>query len=318
MKYEFHSNFSDHITAFISQKNGLGFPYIDSSRILSLFDKFCCDNFSQQKILSKEICLAWAIKRDTESNNTFRNRLMPIREFARYLNRIGVDAYVLNQNFAKKDPKYVPHIYSIDELHRIFHALDTMQPVKNKPIRHFVYPTLIRMLYCCGLRPGEAIKLQTQNINLQTGRIDIIESKCHKSRVVMMSDSILSACREYDAFVSKILPNRDIFFPNSEGNIYSRKGIHKTFHKILDEAKIQSRSGLRPRLYDFRHTYATHRLYQWMREGKDLNAMLPYLSAYMGHAQLSDTYYYIHLVPGIFENISGFDGFNTLDFMPEV
>lgn len=35
--------------------------------------------------------------------------------------------------------------------------------------------------------------------------------------------------------------------------------------------------------------------------GKDVTAMLPYLSAYMGHAQLSDTYYYIHLVPGLFE-----------------
>ena len=67
-----------------------------------------------------------------------------------------------------------------------------------------------------------------------------------------------------------------------------------------------------------RLAFATHRLYRWMREGKDLNAMLPYLSAYMGHAQLSDTYYYIHLVPGLLEEMSGFAFSSAETFLPEV
>ena len=72
------------------------------------------------------------------------------------------------------------------------------------------------------------------------------------------------------------------------------------------------------RSYFIRHTFCTHRLYEWMREGKDLNAMLPYLSAYMGHAQLSDTYYYIHLVPGQFEALSGLDFTHYENLLPEV
>lgn len=63
---------------------------------------------------------------------------------------------------------------------------------------------------------------------------------------------------------------------------------------------------------------ATHRLYHWMCEGKDLNAMLPYLSAYMGHAQLSDTYYYIHLVPGLMEEMSDFAFSSAEVLLPEV
>ena len=86
----------------------------------------------------------------------------------------------------------------------------------------------------------------------------------------------------------------------------------------LRKAGIDGTGRRSPRLYDFRHTFATHRLYHWMREGKDLNAMLPYLSAYMGHAQLSDTYYYIHLVPGLLEEMSGLAFSSAEAILPEV
>lgn len=89
-------------------------------------------------------------------------------------------------------------------------------------------------------------------------------------------------------------------------------------NQVLKKAGVTGTGQRSPRLYDFRHTFATHRLYHWMREGKDLNAMLPYLSAYMGHAQLSDTYYYIHLVPGLLEEMSGFAFSSAEAFLPEV
>ena len=92
----------------------------------------------------------------------------------------------------------------------------------------------------------------------------------------------------------------------------------KTFRQVLLRAVIGGTGRRLPRLYDFRHTFATHRLYRWMCEGKDLNAMLPYLSAYMGHAELSDTHYYIHLIPGLLEEMSGFDFSAAEALLPEV
>lgn len=100
--------------------------------------------------------------------------------------------------------------------------------------------------------------------------------------------------------------------------IYTKEWLNKTMRLTLKKAGIQSYGKQNPRPYDFRHTFATHRLYLWMREGKDLNAMLPYLSAYMGHAQLSDTYYYIHLVPGLFEEMTGFNDSTSNNLIPEV
>ncbi len=100
--------------------------------------------------------------------------------------------------------------------------------------------------------------------------------------------------------------------------MYGKVGLDKTFRLVKKKAGIATSGEHSPRLYDFRHTFATHRLYRWMKEGKDITAMLPYLSAYMGHAQLSDTHYYIHLVPGLFEKMAGFDYSISEKLLPEV
>lgn len=106
MNYTFESLFAQRLYEFIQQKNAVGFPYAESTRLLSEFDRFCLEQFPNEETLTKEICLAWAIRRDTEGNNTFRNRLMPVREFARYLNRCGEPTFVLHPNFAKKGPRH--------------------------------------------------------------------------------------------------------------------------------------------------------------------------------------------------------------------
>ena len=318
MMHTFESLFAERLRGFVQQKNAVGFPYHEPSRLLLDFDQFCLDRFPSETVLTKEICLAWAVRKDTEGNNTFRIRLMPVREFARYLNRCGELAFVLTPNFAKKGPRHIPHIYSEEEITMLWDIFDHLRPRKGYPIRHFVFPTLIRLLYCCGLRPCEARKLRVADVDLEKGRLDIVESKGHKSRIVMMADDVTEICQRYNETVSKIMPGRELFFPDSNGNIYGKVGLEKAFRIAKAKAGIGTSGEHSPRLYDFRHTFATHRLYQWMHEGKDVTAMLPYLSAYMGHAQLSDTYYYIHLVPGLFETMAGFDYSASEHLLPEV
>lgn len=318
MVYTFKSRFADRIEAFIAQKNALGFGYLESSRLLRDFDHFCLTHFPDENSLTEEVCFAWATKKDTECNNTFRNRMMPVREFARYLNRNGESAYILPPDIARKDTPYVPYIYTEAEILAIWNVLDHLKPRGGFPVRHFVIPAMVKLLYCCGLRPAEARRLRMNDVDLDNGQLNIMESKQHKSRIVMMADDVtelLSAC---NAVVSSVMPEREPFFPNSEGSFYGKRGLEKTFRQILKKAGIDGAGRRSPRLYDFRHTFATHRLYRWMCEGKDLNAMLPYLSAYMGHAQLSDTYYYIHLVPGLLEEMSGFAFSSAEVLLPEV
>lgn len=318
MSYEFYSGFAERLKQFIAQKKSLGYSYEESCRILNKFDIFCSENFPDKRILSKDICLSWAVRKENECRNSFRNRIFPIREFARYLNCIGEEAYIIPANLTPKGKANAPHIYTEDEITAIWNVIDNLPYKRNFPVRHLVIPALVKLLYCCGLRPPEARKLLRKDVDLGKGRIDIIESKAHKSRIVMMADDVAEMLRNYDSAVSAVMPDRKQFFPDSHDRIYTKVWLDKTFRITLKKANIQFSGKQNPRPYDFRHTFATHRLYQWMKEGKDLDAMIPYLSAYMGHAQISDTYYYIHLVPGIFEKMSGFDDSASESLIPEV
>ena len=318
MIYTFKSRFATRIQEFIAQKNALGFGYLESSRLLRDFDRFCLTYFPDADSLTENLCLAWATKKDTEGNNTFRNRMMPVREFARYLNRNGETAYVLPPDIARKDTPYAPYIYTEAEILAIWDVLDHLIPRSGFPVRQFVIPAMVKLLYCCGLRPAEARRLRVGDVDMDKGRLNIMESKQHRSRIVMMTDDVAEMLSDCNTAVSAVMPDREPFFPNSEGGSYGKRGLEKTFRQSLMKAGIDGTGRRSPRLYDFRHTFATHRLYHWMREGKDLNAMLPYLSAYMGHAQLSDTYYYIHLVPGLMEEMSDFAFSSAEVLLPEV
>lgn len=149
MMYTFKSCFASQIEDFIAQKNALGFGYLESSRLLRDFDRFCLTHFPEENTLTKELCLAWATKKDTEGNNTFRNRMMPVREFARYLNRNGEAAYILPPDIARKDAPYAPYIYTEAEILAIWDVFDHLKPRGGFPVRQFVIPAMISgMLFC--------------------------------------------------------------------------------------------------------------------------------------------------------------------------
>lgn len=57
---------------------------------------------------------------------------------------------------------------------------------------------------------------------------------------------------------------------------------------------------------------------RWMREGRDIDAMLPFLSAYMGHARYEDTLYYVHMVPDFYERVGTVDRTAWEKLLPEV
>ena len=288
---EFTSGFAGKIQAFILQKNALGYPYVSGAHHLWHFDKMCRNQFPAENQLTQAVCMAWAVRKDGEGNG-FHGRLSAVREFARYLNRTGETAYVLPPDFARRGSRRVPHIYTEAEIAAIWQAADAIpQKRVDSAVRRVVIPTFLRLIYCCGLRPAEARKLRVENVDLERGRLYIVESKGHKDRYVWMADDMAELCRNYNAQMEGVMPKRTIFFPTPKDKWYSKTWLLEMFSDVRADASIVQAGEHPPRIYDFRHTFATHRLYQWMHEGKDISAMLPYLSAYMGHAHISDTYY---------------------------
>jgi len=316
--HSFQSGFKDKLNAFVGQKQSLGFPFEGSITLLRKFDKMCYEHFPVQSLLTKEICFAFAVKRPTESGNSFRNRISPIREFAKFLITRGEEAYVIPTNLVKKSPRHMPYIYSKDDIVAIWKECDNLEPIAHMPARHITIPAIVRTLYCCGLRPIEATRLTLDDVDLTQGKLYIQESKSRKDRIVMMPDDLAAYLKIYDDKTKSIFPNRKWFFVDWSGDFCKTRWINAVFLPMRRKLGLVGIGGKMPRLYDFRHTFATHRLYMWMRDGVDLEAMLPYLSAYMGHAQLSDTYYYIHLIPEQYKIIAGFDFSRYEELLPDI
>lgn len=306
------------IEKFLEQKRALGYQYNRNQAFLIDFDIFCQSQFPAKENLDRELCLEWAIVRKSESVNSFNRRISVIRELARYIISVGGEAFIIPKAITKRKSKYIPHIFTGSELVAIFDSADNYDYNPYYPTRHLVLSTIFRLLYCCGLRPGEALRLRCSDIDLVTGRIFIAESKVHKERVVMMSDNMLDIMAVYDWEMQKILPNRKMFFPKADGNPYGLLWLEVNFHACWNKVGLGKVSGNQPRPYDFRHTFATHCLYRWLKEGKNIDALLPYLSAYMGHERFEDTAYYIHLVPEFFPTMGSMNVEKFSSLIPEV
>lgn len=319
MRYPLKSSFAEQIRSFVDYKNSLGFPYDESCRILLKFDNFCAERFPEKDSLDRELALAWLEKRDTENTAGHRNRIMVIREFAKYLQAIGAEAYMIPISMTSKGPRYVPHIFSETEIKAFFRSADHFPLHEKSPARHLVIPVFFRLLYCCGLRPVEARLLKRENVDLIRGAVYIVESKGHKDRVVAVADDLLQVMRNYYALISEIHPDSDYFFPRYDGDgPYTKLWTEEMFWRCFHMAGITEFEGPKPRVYDFRHTFATECICRWMRESRDIDAMLPFLSAYMGHVRFEDTLYYVHMVPDFYERVGTIDRTTWEKLLPEV
>jgi integrase/recombinase XerD len=294
-------NFKLYIEGLIEQKRSIGYPYDTSAQILKTFSIFCMDHYSDETMLTKGMAMHWAERRQGEPVNGLMRRITPIRQLAKYMNRLGINAYVIPPGIPGKRTIYVPHIFTDQELQAFFAEIDRCTVNPWLPARHLVIPVFFRVLYCCGLRSSEARLLKVEDVDLEIGKLMIRQSKGGKDRNVMLSEEVLDLCRIYHSKVSRIFPDRIAFFPNQCGKHYGESTIDYWFHLFWDKTGLaNSSSGNLPRVHDFRHVFAVKRLNLWVQEGKDLNAYLPYLSMYLGHAHLTETDYYLHFVPEFF------------------
>ncbi len=301
MKESISGHFKPYIEGLIEQKRAIGLVYNSPVHVLKAFSVFCMNNYPDETVLTQKIAMHWAERRQGECVNNLKCRIIPVRQLAKYMNKMGIEAYIIPNGIPGRLLRYVPHIFTDQELRAFFTAVDQCPVSSHSPALHLIIPVFFRVLYCCGLRSSEARLLKVEDVDLKIGKLTIRQSKGNKDRNVMMSDDISNLCCIYHAKVSRVFPNRSRFFPNPFGEAYTIWTIDDWFHHFWNKTEAaQFVSGNPPRVHDFRHTFAIKCLNRWINENKDINAWLPYLSMYMGHTHFSDTDYYLHLVPEFF------------------
>jgi integrase len=184
-----------------------------------------------------------------------------------------------------------PRILTDDELRSLMSACCRVSP--DYPERATVLTALVGLLASTGLRSGEALRLDRADVDLIGGVLHIRKTKFRKDRLVPIHPTTLTVLRNYDRHRNAVfpVPKDSAFFLSSRGNRLSPPGLYAAFGAACELAGLSGDKSLRP--HDLRHRFAVTRLAVWHQEKADVQALLPLLATYLGHARYTDTAYYI-------------------------
>ena len=310
MKYKFKSHFSERIKDMLEYRAALGRSVTGYMWNLANFDRFCLKKYPDELFLTKELAFAWCD--DTRGNSGYRAQI--IRGFAKYLTALEEEAFLMPPKFYPAKKADLPYIFTEIELRNFFNAADKFPYFRKSPLLEYTIPVIFRLQYACGMRPQEVRMLKKRDFNFTDNTIYIAEAKHCKDRRLAVNSDIMNMCKNYDRIAGVTIPDRVYFFQSPTGGAYSLGWLTAKFRKCWKQSgNGKTRGSCAP--YDFRHNYATQTLMRWIEEGKDLNVWIPYLTAYMGHATFSSTFYYVHLLP---ERLSKMDFTRTDGIIPEV
>ena len=292
------------IDQFVSYKKENGYQYQTGAYYLKKYARFVMETAPGTVVLDKKSVEGF-LEKFHDTPGSLYNAAAFLREFSRYLIARGyTDAYLIPPGRLRLPTPVQPYFFTEREIASFFKECDRMPEVPYLKGRHIVFPAMFRLLYCCGLRCKEARTLARKNVHLNQGYLDIIQSKGPKSRRIYISDELVGYLADYDRRIRCLFPDRVAFFPNRDGQPYSPSCLEQNFLRFWYAAFPEKKdSRVSTRAYDFRHHFVYANMNRWLREGKDVNAMLPYLMRYMGHSDIKNTLYYFHLVPDVYGGI---------------
>ena len=139
------------------------------------FIEFCADSYPDAKEITKEMLDHWLLTKNFNADSTRRIAIINIRHFARFLNAIGKKAYIPPSEYNVYAQRYLPYIYTAEELVQLFDSIDSLTNRIDRQEYHpeLILPVVFRLELCCGMRPGEPFNLKTEDIDLKTGDIFI-------------------------------------------------------------------------------------------------------------------------------------------------
>ena len=301
----FQSVLSACMEKFLQEKHACGYAYLEQARILRCLDKLLVQEGLATHELPRSLAQNWLSKKPHESAENQRQRITVVRQFSRFLLRLGYSAYLPDSTLAARNRStFVPRLMTDEELRNFFQAVDSLGPTARSPLRHLVMPEVFRLLYGCGFRISEVLKLRVRDVDLNQGVITVRQGKGRKDRLVPPTLSLVNRLRKYTAHFEKHPPDA-IFFPGPSGGPFSLRTVYTLFRKLLVQCGISHGGrGKGPRIHDARHWFACRVLRRWYREGADLDAKLPFLATYLGHLNLSGTQRYLHLTAELYPEIT--------------
>ena len=290
----------EHGREYLVLRRALGFKLAENERLLFQFIDYC-EQIGARTVIA-DVAVTWASQSARGSKPAYRGRrLSVVRAFARHLATVDPDCQVpsplLLRCFRQRQP---PHLYSPEQIQAL---MDTASRLFPTPLRAATYRTLIGLLAATGLRVGEAVRLDREHVDLDTGVLSVIDSKYGKSRQLLLHPTTIAVLREYQWLRDRVAGSigAPAFFVSTKGRLVVNT-VDYVFADIVAAAGIRtSDSGRPPRVHDLRHSFAVATLLHWYRIGADVQARLPTLSTWLGHLSPKSTYWYLQASPELLD-----------------
>jgi integrase/recombinase XerD len=248
--------------------------------------------------LRAQLAVDWACDEGKHTPSDQTVRLSIVRRFLVYLRASVPETEVPPLGLIAGGGRPSPYIYTEAEVQRLLDAARNLGP--KRALRPHTLATAIGLLASSGLRAGEVIRLQLDDVQLdvEPPRLQVLDSKFHKSRLVPLHASAAQALRAYASQRRRLgYDGRcEQFFVSEQRGAFRYHSFWYAFAGLVRRLGIGG--GPRwPRIHDIRHTFAVRRLLAWYREGVDVQMRLPELSVYLGHVRPAETYWYLTAIP---------------------
>lgn len=308
-------NLRARVRQYLRERRRLGFELRSMEYALRSFASFAAD----RRPLTVELMAEWARCDRPRSSDprTWARRLKLLRPFLRWLQQFEPRTEVPDDSvFGRIGGRTAPHIYTEQEIVDLLVAARRLHPCS---LRGATYETLFGLLVSTGLRVSEAVRLRDSDVDLKNGILTVRRTKFAKSRQVPMHPSTTQVLRRYRRVrdpqieVTEDTPFFVGWRGGRRGLMLSTRQVDRVFRQLRTQLGWPNRGTHHaPRVHDLRHTFLVRRIVAWHADGTDIDQAMLGLSTYVGHAMVTNTYWYLSAVPELMELAAKrFESFQT-------
>jgi integrase len=287
------SSLRSSLEEYLAVRRAVGYKLLTAERLLSQFLDYLEEHGEAR--ITIEHALAWATLPGGHAGY-HAHRWQTVRRFARYLHAADPEVPVPPAGLVSgRSRRATPYLYSDEQIAALLAAAEILGTAH----RTATFRTLIGLLVVTGMRIGEAIALDRDDLDRRHGVLTVT-GKYGKTRELPLHPSTVEALRRY-------LRRRDrppspsgerALLISETGTRLLAANVQHAFGRLRAHAGLAPRSGsCRPRLHDARHSFAVRTLLDAYCSGDDVGATLARLSTYLGHSEPSFTYWYLDAAP---------------------
>ena len=293
------------VLRYLDDRRRLGFALKAPATELRRFARYA-DARVHRGPLTQELMLGWAREHVRHTSAvTAARRLEIARPFAAHYRQFEPATEIPPKGIlGRGHRRLAPHIYTNEEINELLDAASRLTLTWS--LRPLTYRTLFGLFAAVGLRLSEALMLTLGDVDLQSAALTVRQTKFHKSRCLPLHASAvheLSLYRQTRDRCHSAVASAP-FFVSYDGGHLSTRTVEDVFQRLRLRLGWRARGDHPyPRIHDLRHTFAVRRVQRWRETGQSIDHAMFWLCTYLGHAKISDTYWYLTGVPELMDTI---------------